>query len=155
MSESPSARYESDLFVLAYDDWGAADYPWAAWARCEIDVMAQAVACFRNLQADGFGHDTYGWYNNLYLRRNRVAQAIELVVEDDGYGDECSVEHAWEAGGTEEWDTLVDACYAGNAKAAFESMLAICSDVLRIRPLTAADEAAIKQLPIVREARAG
>ena len=147
MNETSTAQYTSDLFVLEYDLL-AKDYPWVAWAECGIDAMNQAVVRFHNLRPEGLGHDAFGWYDNLYLRRNRLANSIELVVEEDGYGDFCVVEAVWDKIDEHLWHALVSACTELDAQAAFVIMLEITKADLRIRELTAVDEEAINALPL-------
>ena len=106
MSEESTDHYISDLFVLEYDLLEK-EYPCVAWAECGIDVMDQAVVRFHNLSPEGFGHDVMGWYNNIYLRRNRLANSVELVFEEDGDGDLCVVEAVWDRIDAHLWDALV------------------------------------------------
>lgn len=147
-SDNLNACFTSDLFMLAYEAINLDD-PWVAWAECAIDAMHQAVVRFHTLNPVGFGHDEYDWVSSLYLRRNRVTECVEFLVEEDGYGDLCSVEKVWDQIDEDLWEDLVGACYEGDAKAAFDLLLAIAGDSLHVRELTAEDEERIKHLPIM------
>ncbi len=37
----------------------------AAWAECAVDLMDQPIVRFHYVSADGYGTDSYGWYDNL------------------------------------------------------------------------------------------
>ncbi len=59
---------------------------------------------FTTSQADGFGTDTFGWYDSVYLRVDYLSARLHLVLEVEG---EWSVEASFPI--DELHDALVDA----------------------------------------------
>ena len=96
-----SVTFETGLFLLRTRFLPEGT---AAWAECAVDLMDQPIVRFHYVSADGYGKDSYGWYDNMWLRVDRMSNAVQLVIEVDG---EWSVE---EQGGVDDelWDVLVD-----------------------------------------------
>jgi hypothetical protein len=137
--------FSSGLFVLDLDYWDPS--PTVAWADCEVDLMGQPIVRFRSVAADGFGTDTYGWYEHVFLRVDYAADRLHLVVEIEG---EWSIEGSFEI--AELHDALVDA-RMGEADA--EELLVLMLDCarsrVRVRSLTKDDVAWLDSLPLVAD----
>lgn len=134
--------FSSGLFVLDLDFWNPS--PTVAWAECEIDLMGQPIVRFHAVVADGFGTDTYGWYDILFLRVDHLAGRLDLVVDIEG---EWSIEASFEI--EELHDALVDArAGEGNAEELFELMLEAAGSRVRVRSVTDDDVASFDGPPI-------
>jgi hypothetical protein len=74
--------FETGLFLLRTESWLPEGTP--AWAECAVDLMDQPIARLHHLSPDGYGKDTYGWNDDLWLRFDRMSGTVQLVLEEDG-----------------------------------------------------------------------
>lgn len=78
--------------------------PTLAWAECDVDLMGQPIVRVHYVSADGFGKDSYGWFDNLFLRVDCVARRLDLVLDSEG---EWGIQYSFEIGDID--DDLIDA----------------------------------------------
>ncbi len=137
--------FTSGLFAIDLDHWDPDPTP--AWADCEVDLMGQPIVRFHYVAPDGFGTDTYGWYHDLFLRVDYLADSLDLVIEIEG---EWSIEASFYIAGLQ--DVLVDARW-GDADP--EDLLALLLDAagsrVRVLALTEADVERVDGLPLIAE----
>ena len=137
--------FTSGLFALDLDNW--APNPTPAWADCEVDLMGQPIVRFHYVAPDGFGTDTYGWYHDLFLRVDYLADHLDLVIEIEG---EWSVEASFDI--SDLHDALIEARW-GEMDA--EDLLVLLLHAARSRvgvsPLTEADVEHVDGLPLIAE----
>lgn len=121
--------------------------PTLAWAECAVDLMGQPIVRFHYVSADGFGKDSYGWYDTLFLRADYVADRLDLVVDIDG---EWSVQYSF--GTADIDDALVDA-RLGEAEP--EYLLSLLLDAagskIEVRAATEHDISRIERLLLLAE----
>ncbi|HSH58641.1 MAG TPA: hypothetical protein VK988_03165 [Acidimicrobiales bacterium] len=113
--------------------------------------MGQPVVRFHHIVADGFGKDTYGWDDILFLRVDYPGDCLDLVVESDG---EWSIEATFAISGIH--DDLVEA-RVGDADLheLLELLLDAATSRVRTFPLSAEDIARFDALPLIAGSTVG
>ncbi len=137
--------FTSGLFALDLDHW--APNPTPAWADCEVDLMGQPIVRFHYVAPDGFGTDTYGWYHDLFLRVDYLADHLDLVIEIEG---EWSVEASF--GMSDLHDALIEARWGEvDPEDLLVLLLHAARSRVRVSPLTDADVEHVDGLPLIAE----
>lgn len=134
--------FSTGLFTLDVDFTDP--HPTVAWAECDVDLMGQPIVRFHYVSADGFGADTYGWYDGVYLRVDYLNGRLDVVVEME---EEWSVEASFPI--DELHDALVDARMGDvDPRDLLVLMLRAAGPRIRVRPLTADDVTRLDELLI-------
>ena len=144
-------KFTSDLLAFGYRNkrgLGSFEEPTAAWAECIVDVMDQVQITFYQLQYSGFGRSLADYETRVYLKANRVGRRVEFVIEEDGFGYDCVIEHVWDQTDENQWDALIDESFPGNARGAFDAIMDIVRDDIQFTPLTMADEKRLHLIPV-------
>jgi hypothetical protein len=137
--------FTTGLFTLDLDAWQPS--PTVAWAECDVDLMNQPIVRFHYVVADGFGTDTFGWYDSVYLRVDYLSARLDLVLEVEG---EWSVEASFPI--DELHDALGDARIGdADPQDLLVLMLGAARERVRVRPLTADDIARVDELPLIAD----
>ncbi len=137
--------FTSGLFALDLDHWDPNPTP--AWADCEVDLMGQPIVRFHYVAPDGFGTDTYGWYHDLFLRVDYLADHLDLVIEIEG---EWSVEASFDM--SDLHDALIEARWGEmDPEDLLVLLLHAARSRVRVSPLTEADVEHVDGLPLIAE----
>ena len=137
--------FTSGLFALDLDHWDPDPTP--AWVDCEVDLMGQPIVRFHYVAPDGFGADTYGWYHDLFLRVDYLADRLDLVIELEG---EWSVEASFDMSGLHY--VLIEARWGEmDPEDLLVLLLHAASSRVGVSALTDADIQHVDSLPLIAE----